>query len=131
MCVCVLVGVLTLSVMHARCLLPCDHATPLTGVSCRIDVSSSPVSTFHIRDVWSAPAVASMRLLTSTSHAHTAPVCPLYVPRRSPVIASHTVGYKSFDVEKSRSPSLLYFTIVTARLCPWSARGLIVCCYVL
>lgn len=47
------------------------------------------------------------------------PEWPLYVPRRSPVSVSHTVGVLSLAAEKSRSPSRLKTTRVMLRSWPF------------
>ena len=58
-----------------------------------------------------------------TSRHHTVPLCPSYVPIRSPLSANHTQGLWSLEAVKSRSPSRLYFTIVSGRSWPWTMIG--------
>ena len=53
-----------------------------------------------------------------TSIHHTAPVCPLKEPRRSPFSEYHTLGCGSLALENSKSPSLLYLICVMDRSCP-------------
>jgi hypothetical protein len=43
----------------------------------------------------------------STSTVHTVPLCPSYVPSRSPLCVYQTLMRTSFETEKSKSPSLL------------------------
>ena len=51
------------------------------------------------------------------------PLWPLYVPSRSPLSAYQTLGWLSLAAVKRRSPSRLYFTIVSGRVCPWMMIG--------
>jgi hypothetical protein len=52
---------------------------------------------------------------------HTVPLCPLYVPRRSPLWENQTLMTSSFEQEKRRSPSLLNFICVKER--SWPAKN--------
>ncbi len=54
----------------------------------------------------------------STSIVHTAPLCPSYVPSRSPLWAYHTLMTWSFEHENRRSPSLLNLIWVRDRSWP-------------
>ena len=70
--------------------------------------SSFPVSTSQTRTELSADADTNAVEFQLTSIVHTAPLCPLYVPKRSPFIEYHTDGVLPLSAEKSRSPSRLY-----------------------
>ena len=54
----------------------------------------------------------------STSIVHTVPLCPSYVPSRSPLWVYHTLMTWSFEHENRRSPSLLNLIWVRDRSWP-------------
>ena len=56
--------------------------------------------------------------LQSTSTDQTVPLCPSYVPSRSPLSVYQTLITWSFEHVKSRSPSRLNLIWVSDRSCP-------------
>jgi len=46
---------------------------------------------------------------------HTAPLCPLYEPKRSPFNENQTFGVLSLLAENNKSPSRLYLIFVIER----------------
>ena len=89
------------------CRQPSFHCTHRHGPGVARCHTSSPVSTFHILQDMSAEAVSNRVESFVTSHPHTVPLCPSYVPTRSPLSEYQRVGRLSFEHVKSRSPSLL------------------------
>ena len=77
----------------------------------------------HILQVLSAEPDMKFTVCQSMSIHHTAPLWPLYVPRRSPFSENHTLGFLSFDEENIKSPSRLYLICVMERSCPCSKIG--------
>ena len=78
-------------------------------------VSADEISNQN-HDVWEGRVYAP-----STSTVHTDPLCPSYVPNRSPLWENQTLMTWSFEHEKSRSPSLLNLICVSDRSWPKSA----------
>mmetsp|Transcript_14281 Transcript_14281/g.37054 ORF Transcript_14281/g.37054 Transcript_14281/m.37054 type:complete len:226 (-) Transcript_14281:137-814(-) len=99
-----------------NCLSPSANRTSRTGAVCFHVCRHSPVSTFHSLHILSALPVSTCVLLKLTSMHQTVPLCPSKVPIRSPLSAYHMLGVWSFAVVKSRSPSRLYFTMVSGRV---------------
>ena len=54
----------------------------------------------------------------STSIVQTVPLCPSYVPTRSPLSVNQTLMTWSFEQENNKSPSRLNLICVSDRSCP-------------
>lgn len=59
----------------------------------------------------------------STSIVQTVPLCPSYVPSRSPLSENQTLMTWSFEQENSRSPSLLNLICVSERSWPVQTKS--------
>ena len=57
------------------------------------------------------------------SAVHTAPLCPMYVPTRSPSSEYHSVGWWSLAHVNTKSPSRLYLMNVRGLSWPFSKMG--------
>jgi hypothetical protein len=77
-----------------------------------------PYDPRHKNAYASAEAVKRQSVNLSTSKSQIVPLCPWKVPKRSPFSDLQTLGTWSFEAEKSRSPSALYFTTVIGLSCP-------------
>mmetsp|Transcript_15820 Transcript_15820/g.28082 ORF Transcript_15820/g.28082 Transcript_15820/m.28082 type:complete len:239 (+) Transcript_15820:432-1148(+) len=103
------------SVPTTAILAPCEKATARAG-SLYLKVNSiSPVWRSHSLALWSPDPVISRVLSNEMSQQKTAPLCPAYVPIRSPVSESQRHGSWSLPQLISRSPSRLYFRWVIGR----------------
>ena len=113
------------SVVMASKRSPMEKATERTAVLVVIVRKHFPVFTSHNLTELSAEPVATNFESEETSKVHTAPVWPFKVPRRSPFALHHTLTVGSFDAVKSKSPSPLYFTLVSGRVCACKRMGII------
>ena len=87
-------------------------AAPLSGAP----YAACVLTTSHSLQSLSDDPVSSLVELKLISQLYTDPWCPLNVPSRSPFSTHHTLGLLSFAHVNRRSPSRLYFTIVSGRV---------------